>query len=1496
MGYTSHGDTYLDNPFFRRYGTLVTRCFPPGGKEDGPIVLTPRLSADLHSHEDGREESDFHIVLEDLKGADVKRAKKTVRFLRKAMIQEEEAQKKGGATPTIRQFKEFKEALKTGSEAMLDENSFYELTVLFVRINMRLLKENFAHIPDSFFPQLPQAISVSRSLRHILGRRGTLISPQERFREIMGKLFSLGKNFIGIILFILSTLTTAKGFSDLIQDDAAVSLIGPGLVGPENEAFRLGLAIFTGLTLSSIILDFKARLFQGMANNGRVVQGIKSAFRRHFIWLPICFLLTGVSIWTNYDGIVLMVTKKDDLSNQWSMIEGKVRTSLGDARRPDPDNPKSLNDLKVMIEQRVTQMVKAFEQVPLDERLGSASSGIAKKGPRYWGKYYVVHGGYEPGKTDVGSQLKRRSRTANNIDRMLRSANIDLASSLQSKMRRHVREFSRQHFAMNDQVLRQIDVLERMLYMDPFSPTSVSNAFKVEAYHINEVMEEIVTPIEAHTVAYKAIVNQISAIANEHIELLKQVDKAGLAKKSTYDIDVSIDIPNLDSLDALKNLSIPTAERRNLAELKNLLFESYGASIGGLILTLILFIAISMDLSDPIFFSTMVARWGRRDRTFLDENTERFVNWEEKFAAELRSFFLRPEIRALLPRISPPRSHVFRNSYNHYIEHLNPKTKARIDQSLGEKFRFWFAGLFQETRIDPVTAYNVRRTTIERYLDERKIHSAELIDHLFPGLIKGFSFGNDTFEKRFHALNDALKAHDALYKSEVANLVTRLGPIFENKEKITARATGSCSPVTGLGWQMRQMRLDDKSRQQINAYSQYAPDLLDLLARRMPVIKEELVTPLQNTLARMPNREAIETALGIREQIDLFEKLEEGGTILLGLSRFQGFQLNEESVSEVIKSMDVKVLTDTFLHHKGESSKIVGVVDGIEEELRRVSQLVVNLVNSQEILIHTLTRLRRTHFGPLQSDLDRIKHIRPAIDRILGLDGMVEELNVIETCLLEVWTTGDGGVPSDGEIGAKEQEKHANQIRKSFRTMLERIEQHQSSDTDQFDLAQHVENLARRMESVKARINDKSMYLLTIDKALILLEEKLGTVAELTENIQKIDQELGQQIASGTTDELVHKRRHFLEINRLFFRTVHLQVESIRMQSSILSQDLDPFEPHTLTLSESLYNRTLKITEFLQMSLDYLIGKRRAVPTITAPNQDESLDVQNLMISKPNHIRCLNVLSKDQKVDLSEIDDDEETSILVKSLRDNCGNVKERIRDIGIREWSLLHNPIPEPAILQRLDERREDVLKVINDVENILCHLEGMLNPDQPDTVLNSELLREMTRESQEMLKELEEILESISVSTLGDRRSNRDQTPDDGGTERRNARDRRTTPRAMVKIPIEIQYGMESTIPGNTYDVNKQALCIETDDAPDLIDGGMQVEFRFLEKSGPTEWFGGSILRTMGQMVIINVDSAHQTEYVMTVRNIALAEHGEESSILDVLPAALQSEAETD
>ena len=414
-----------DNPFFIRYGTILEQCFAPTleGGDSGPARRIdggqPRASIHI-----GAPISIFPTMVQGLKASqsssdgNVKQlgdyadrdklafAQKKVDHLRNLLL--EESQKPPGKSlpPFTQKLRDFRQGLAGGSEAMLSENPFYELTGLVYRINLNAMKNAFASDDHGMKENPPQAITVSRSFAHIWGR-GSLTSTKQKIQESVAKIAAVGKIGFGLLLFAGSTMTTAKGVTDLVQLPGFVEIFGDGLVGKAHEDARFALSLFVGVVLSSIILDFKSRLFQGVAESGKVFRGFWEAFKNFPRWVILSCFFTMASIWTNYDGIVLLMSKTQDLAYQWEKIQVQVGSALGDPTDLDPDNPDSLLDLQAALQKKATEAIVKFKKVPDDEMSGSASSGIAKKGPRYYAKYFIVEGGYYPGRSDIGTTYRR---------------------------------------------------------------------------------------------------------------------------------------------------------------------------------------------------------------------------------------------------------------------------------------------------------------------------------------------------------------------------------------------------------------------------------------------------------------------------------------------------------------------------------------------------------------------------------------------------------------------------------------------------------------------------------------------------------------------------------------------------------------------------------------------------------------------------------------------------------------------------------------------------------------------------------------------------------------------------------------------------------------------------------------------------------------------------------------------------------------------------------
>ena len=1221
-----------DNPLFIRYGALVERCFTSAnGKVGAPLSLFPSVGKAAMKGEEGSPKS-----LADYADTDeVATAQGSVDTLRKALLKEAALKERGGNLSSsllvTQQFQEFRYGLHRGKEAMLEENPFYELVGLFYRINLTALKNAFVDAQKNISNNPPRSITVSRSYRHIWSSARSVTSLRQKFAESFGKIGSVGKLLIGLILFLGSTMTTAKGVIDLVQLPGFVAMFGDALAGAEHESVRTFFALFVGLVFSSVILDFKSRLFQGVAEVGKVFPGFFYAFRRYPRWIFISLFLTMISIWTNYDGIVLLVSKTEDLSYQWKAIETQVNRAMGDPTQRDLENPGSLRDLHAILGQKAKEAVAKFKQVPEDERSGAASSGIAKIGPRYWAKYFIVHGGYIPNQNDI-STAYRRSSFIHKIDGMLQHSNLDLRISLEEKIHRILLEYDNTFRRTEAAVQKGMHALSDQMTFEDYSFDELMAMFNLESYHVNAGVQQVVGHLEENKNAFARAALEINRLAESHIALLRAVDKVGTPANNNYTIAVRIAIPQLEAIDNLRQGEIPMAKRRNLVELKSIMLERYGVALGSSLLFLVLFIAVFMDLSDPILYSAMIARWGRRDRHFLDENVARFHVWEDAYVQNLRKFLVQSDILPLLPKLPAPKIQTFHYVYNQFLEDVEPRVKDISSRGLFERLRFWFFGLFLETRIDYVEGYNARQTATMKCLKDQKTYAPRLLNKIFPGLLDPFKIGVDHFDKLFERNYRGLRDNTASFE-KVMQLYTPDGlnaaagwcaarlpdvAVDGGREGEKKKSTGRTKPrLTGLLRlfsfigrllhflfrkpltkaepafpltrisRIRALALSNyKSRGHINHLLDFVPSLRHFLRERLFLIKKEILLPLLGALEQIPNGDVIEESLGVYKLNQEYDKVERGLMELLGLSQFQGIQVSEQMVQTIVEASGVGELVGIYLNRDTDDSVLEKRIVTLESRLARAYKLIRDLVDGQDALIFTLTKIRRDYLSPINAALSKL-HNRARIEASLGLRKIKEDIVVIESCLLELWDTSSSNLPMPAELVNNKQPHYTN-----MGAILDLIRRN-SAVGQVFDMVDYVKQLEVGIALIRKRL-DASIYQLTmVDKITDNVHALLKHSLEIVELIFVKDDEL--HLFPMPEQVVEQKKFDFLEDNRLFFRTVSLQVDSLRARISTLEIGDEVGINHSVELARGLEKQAIMLRYFLKNSLDYLEGKRDSV-------------------------------------------------------------------------------------------------------------------------------------------------------------------------------------------------------------------------------------------------------------------------------------------------------------
>lgn len=1224
-------DSSEKNPIFVHYGQQVDQFFQ---RETG--IIQPE---DLFCSNQGVNETqhaDFpqgsKRLADYAEESDVLYIQASIQRLQEALTKDREELKRTAALsrsnqfspPTTQKLKEFRAALAQANEAMLEENPFYELTGLLWRLHAHALQKAFAGHSRQNIHNMPRPIKVARTFSQIIKSSREVTSLNEKLLEILGKVGSIGKFTLGLVLFIGSTLTTAKGVSDLVQLPFFANFFGQSLIGSQNEGLRAVLAILTGLILSSSILDFKSRLFQGVAESGKIFSGYLLAFRRNPRWVIIAMFLTSVSIWTNYDGIVLLLSKTEDLSWQWKQVQKQVKTSLGDPAEIDTAHPDSLWDLNAVLKENVALAIKKFQSVPDDEMTGAASSGVAMKGPRYWGKYFIVTGGYQPGIQDV-TRAAKASTIAASIDAMLKGSGLDLSQSMETQLLKLLDDISQDLAATNTKVQAQMNGLEAMMSIHSFAPSDLYAFFNMESYHVNNKVQEVVTTLEGNTTRLSAMAERLNRLTADSIALLVKVDQAGGVVLNNYDIHIQVQIPQLEAIEQLKKGGIPEVKRRTLEELKSILLERYGLAVGSTILFFILFIAISMDLSDPIFYSAMVARWGRRDRHFLEENIQRFQKWEREVLQNVRVFLMRPDIRSSLPSIPCPPMAVVYWTHHLFLESLDAEVKDKESLSRQQALRFWFFELFQASRIRFVKGYNARLKISSRILENPDAFGPRMLNRLYCGLFQPFRVGVDHFDILYdrtqksmirtnddfeHQLNDlaesitgstqlshiTIPSHNRpaihLFSALLSTTwIPKLGSFMRIVLFKPLIHSDFAFPLTRYNWLREQslLKISSLARQESLAYLD--PILKELLGGDLPRIKRELFSLIENELKDVPNQIILRKTLQLQVLEEEFQLLNDGIICLFGMIHSHRFQLDDAMLHRVLDSTNLQELIEMTQIEDENGAGLRRRINTLELRLRTLLGVIQGLLRDHDHVVGILTQMRKNLLRPLQTIINSL-HIREVYEKACGLDQMRHEHQVLENLVMYLWCDDSQATINESSGG-----HGSNLAMELFR---------QDSQKTSFSLLGLAQELETRLTQLKKEI-DGRVFLLNytdqlIQKMLEKSHESFLLIAQIFIAEAQIMDTKGKPSQKGPQIE-------FLEDNMLFFRSVPLTLHQDQQKIWSLAGRSDLTEDSVIGILRKLEKEGSRLSKNLKKIFDFLNGQGE-IPLLQPQIQVSGINVE----------------------------------------------------------------------------------------------------------------------------------------------------------------------------------------------------------------------------------------------------------------------------------------------
>lgn len=610
----------------------------------------------------------------------------------------------------------------------LSKESF-DATTSLQSFRIRLSNSNERDLVDNPFYKLTKQLFVYR-----------VKAAQNYFKFLHAQLFSLSAqkvkkvsllmNLLGLATFIVSMFTTAYGVNYLLQSFDH-SLLRP-LAGEEGQTARLIFALILGFSLSYVILALKTSLFRGILDAGQVLAGIRKPLVATPFIVILGIFLTCVSIKTNYDGGIAFFSKTADLAEQSVLINSNVKNAFN--KEVQDKSAASFYQLIGLLQSQSQSILAQFKKVPEDEASGDASSGDARQGPRYWGKYYVVNGGFDPQRGKL-ADLYRDSRLTREVDLILTTKDFDFSTSIADKIAKPIAQYQKSLAAMEAKVQDDLASLDKLMKMNSPSVEEVFRIAMIEYYDINRIVRGIVATFVQSEKEYQKTVAKLNALVEKHIEVLTRIDRSGGAQAKNYQIKAVFPKVDLSSIMALKN-GLPRAQHKSFEQLISFLNSKYGEALAKIIMGIILAFSLLFDLADLFFFAPFIARQGRREAEEAKEKIQTLKKWEQTFFNECQNFFDAEETHQVFQQLTPTDNILLVYTFYKLSEDIDTKLLDKEEQSLAARIFFGFMTPFQDLHTEVIREFNCRANAIMTLLKDRDRYVDQYFNTIFPTLMK----------------------------------------------------------------------------------------------------------------------------------------------------------------------------------------------------------------------------------------------------------------------------------------------------------------------------------------------------------------------------------------------------------------------------------------------------------------------------------------------------------------------------------------------------------------------------------------------------------------------------------------------------------------------------------------------------------------------------------------------------------------------------------------
>lgn len=750
--------TPVKNPLLETYGSIVDKFFSDGAQRNDPVFVFPEVISssqvdtlpykpDLAFFDPGEEQmaaiqktvDNLRVVLE----GEGKHAHQVGTQKRKFDHISDKVRAVRGQAEGIQQLHfhldAFRKALQTGDESLLKGNPFYALAKLLFRLNLTGSVFLLIHLQEEVIANAPDRVRMSRSLGTIWHKKSRAKKTVAKLVESIGAFFGLSKAFLEATLFFISSFTTYRALDGLMQHHDLGALVQAYFSQEQAELLVSMLAVLGGGLLTVALLDWKSKMFQGMAEAGAVLSGIRTAFLISPRWYVLALCLALFSMKANYDSIATVFSKKEYLSAERERIHRQVHQALGTPSipgiPPGPIDPASLHDLHDLLKRIVFDLSKRLKQVPEDEISGTRKGRgqDTRKGPQYWGKYFVVHGGFEPGVRDVVHAF-RRVRSARNMDALLKTAGVPLDVPLIQRLEATTEKYVVDLERTDADIRHALAELDQRMRVGALSVETVNRVLSFDAHAVNANIHQIADAFVAHRTLFDRVIKEMDQLLTPYIALLAKIDRSDPERFRALRVQNALSTQKLPPAELFSAALIRQNDQKGLMALTAFMEERYGSTNGKLLMALILFLSFAVDGMTLLLFSRQTAKQGVSDAHVFPELLKYLKDWEDAFIESTKAFFYRPAIHKVFRGLTFPNETGVRNAVFKLLEEIDGQVKGVKDRTAVEQRRIWFAGLFCRHQNTRMTGYNARVRAIEILLSRKEHHFPRLIKRLFPGL------------------------------------------------------------------------------------------------------------------------------------------------------------------------------------------------------------------------------------------------------------------------------------------------------------------------------------------------------------------------------------------------------------------------------------------------------------------------------------------------------------------------------------------------------------------------------------------------------------------------------------------------------------------------------------------------------------------------------------------------------------------------------------------